>query len=402
MRAPQASPLNKDGEVEAPVAAATFKAICQFMGITAKAGKATVGAVELLSQICAPALGSKAMRAEVFCQAMKQLTENPVKASRARGVIMLTVMLGCLKVPEEILEVLQRFIAEGPKGWVDFSIQAIRRTQASSARLQPPCAYELRIAKQKSVVRVPVLVDMVEGRNHKARLDGASRMMEWVEEIAAAEGIKSTEGWSVFIERAGHLESLRGASQAGTVVMDTVSKLDIKGLTGVSFFTFRKEIFSKDVSYTEDPVETQLIYNQLCFNLACARLVPKKKDDYTMLAALIYYCEHGHDVDQAAMEACTTRYLPDSFLSSVPLKKFYKGLEKEHAKADYSRKSYGKTQAQAVLIRYTLDNLSRAEGFSAGGYALNFVQQDAKTALAALKDWQKDMIPGSRAGGGKK
>ena len=47
---------------------------------------------------------------------MKQLTENPSKASRARGVILLTLIIGCYGPSKVLLPTVRKFIADGPPG----------------------------------------------------------------------------------------------------------------------------------------------------------------------------------------------------------------------------------------------------------------------------------------------
>ena len=86
-----------------------------------------------------------------------------------------------------------------------------------------------------------------------ARLDAASVMSEWVIEIAEKVGIKNTYGWSIFIDRFGKLESLRGAGNKGLHVMDVISKIDQQmsqagqkdSLDITGQLSFRKELFAK-------------------------------------------------------------------------------------------------------------------------------------------------------------
>ena len=87
---------------------------------------------------------------------MKQLTDNPSKQSRARGVILLTLMLGCFAPSPKLLPTLRKFIADGPPGYIPYQELLLKRTLFNGTRKEPPCSLELASAKRKQIMRVQV------------------------------------------------------------------------------------------------------------------------------------------------------------------------------------------------------------------------------------------------------
>lgn len=58
--------------------------------------------------------------------------------------------------------------------------------------MQPPCSLEFEAVKRKQIMRVRVITDLVTKAAVTARLDSASVMNEWVQEIGAKVGMKDT------------------------------------------------------------------------------------------------------------------------------------------------------------------------------------------------------------------
>lgn len=103
---------------------------------------------------------------------MKQLTNNPAKGSRARGVILLCLIIGCYAPSGKLIPTLRKFIDDGPPGFRPYMNLLLRRTLHNGPRSEPPCSLELNAAKRKMLMRIVVATDlMVPERQATARCD---------------------------------------------------------------------------------------------------------------------------------------------------------------------------------------------------------------------------------------
>ena len=114
------------------------------------------------------------LRDETYCQVMKQMTNNPAVSSRARGTILLTLMVGSYLPSGKLMPTVRKFIADGPSGYVSYSNMLLGRTLHNGARFEPPCCFELSSAKRKQIMRLPVKTDCITKSMTQARLDPVS------------------------------------------------------------------------------------------------------------------------------------------------------------------------------------------------------------------------------------
>eukprot|EP00039_Didymoeca_costata_P011677 m.164983 g.164983 ORF g.164983 m.164983 type:complete len:504 (+) comp15251_c0_seq4:224-1735(+) len=360
-----------------------FIYICRWMGITAKVGKGQESTMKTAAMIVTPGLVEEDLRDETFCQIMKQLSGNPSKNSRARGVILITLVLGCYTPSDKLIPTLRKFIDDGPPGYALYQNVLLRRTTYNGSRAEPPCTLELQAAKRKLFLRVSVMTDMMTGKQVTARLDPASVNAEWVEEIAMKEGIKNHESFSIFVDRFNNLRSLRGAGGKGMHVMDIVSKIDQAaekksslpgqsqqdlGRLGGQLY-FRADLFKKNADYEGDPKGTEIIYHQIQAGIRSGEFVCKNNDEYLELAAMMYYIEFGDDVDARRVEVCLIHWFPAS-MAEKDIQKNIASVEKLHAKAIYQREGYSKTKTQAIVINKALAYWGQDNSFVPGTMVL--------------------------------
>ena len=87
------------------------------MGITAVVGKDdSIGTLDFAAEIIKPGIYDPEMRDEIYLQLMKQMTDNPAKLSRAKGVILLALVCGCFNPSDALLPIVKTFIDDGQSG----------------------------------------------------------------------------------------------------------------------------------------------------------------------------------------------------------------------------------------------------------------------------------------------
>jgi len=370
-----------------------FVRICQWMGITAVVGKDdSIGTLDFAAEIIKPGIYDPEMRDEIYLQLMKQMTDNPAKLSRAKGVILLALVCGCFNPSDALLPIVKTFIDDGPPGFRAYLLNLITRTGANGARTEPPCMLEFLAAKRKQIMRVGVTTDLMlsqealhsfvttttgtdfgpMGYIPSARLDPASTNREWVEQIARQEGITDSFGFSIYLDRFGTLTSLHGSGGQGNHIMDAISKIDAKSrkvdptkkfVNIEKQLSFRKEFFAKDHDSMKDPVATAKIFHQIQAGIKSGLYKPKSDAKYNEMCAQFYYVDNGDDMEQSYLEAGLKNWLPAAAQSDKRIAE----VEKIHAKADFTRKSWNATQVQGLLISFAIEEWGQVNSFSSDG-----------------------------------
>ncbi|XP_063242397.1 myosin-VIIa-like isoform X2 [Bacillus rossius redtenbacheri] len=297
------------------------------------------------------------LRDEIYCQICKQLTNNPTKASYARGWILLSLCVGCFPPSETFVNYLKEFIREGPVGYAPYCEARLERTLANGTRLQPPSWVELQATKYKNPIEIPVI--FMDGSVKKLTADSATTAAELTEQLCQNIQLKDQFGFSLFIALFDKVSSLGNGQEH---VMDAISQCEqyakeqgAPERAAPWKMYFRKEVFSPWHDPAEDAVATNLIYHQVVRGVKCGEYRCDKESDIAMMAAQQFYVEYGSRFDTTLISNVLPNYIPDQFLKSggeYAVSRWEKSVVEAYKKCYYVKEKTSDIKAKEDVVTY--------------------------------------------------
>ncbi|KAL0848961.1 hypothetical protein ABMA28_013349 [Loxostege sticticalis] len=260
----------------------------------------------------------KELRDEIYCQLCKQLTNNPSKASHARGWILLSLCVGCFPPSERFVKYLRSFLREGPPGYAPYCEGRLIRTFKNGTRTQPPSWLELQATKTKKPILLTVT--LMDESMKTVQSDSATTSEEICQQIADSIGMTDTFGFSLYITLYDKVLSL---GSEGEHIMDAISQCEQfakeQGTPEKSApwrLFLRKEVFTPWHNPSDDPVATNLIYCQVAKGVKFGEYRCDSEKDLAMIAAQQHYVEYGPKIDPNVLRKVIVNYIPNQFIQS--------------------------------------------------------------------------------------
>ncbi|RDD41603.1 Myosin-VIIa [Trichoplax sp. H2] len=303
----------------------------------------------------------KDLRDEIYCQLCKQLTENHLKSSYARGWILMSLCLGCFTPSSKLEKYLVCFIREGPAGYAPYCEERLNRTYANGARQQPPCWLELQATKLKEPINIPLT--FMDGTNTTATADSATTAKELCAQLAQKKSMKEKFGFSLYIALHDKVSCLGSGDDH---VMDAVAQCEVYAReqgyperhTPWRMF-FRKEIFAPWQNGTNDPVSTNLIYYQIIRGVQHGEYKCDKDEELAEIAAQQYYIEYGGHLKKDKLCEMLDNYIPKSSLQgtkqSKVIDKWAMMVSNSFKKAYYTQNRIERQQVKEGLVNFAMN-----------------------------------------------
>ncbi|XP_067668448.1 myosin-VIIa-like isoform X2 [Haliotis asinina] len=203
------------------MACRTFTAIQQFMGDAHL--KDSVTDIELANRwIVEPASRSRYLRDEVFCQVIKQLTNNSNKSSEERGWLLM-LMLATTAIPGDgLYDEAQKFVRSSPLPIAKLCSERLERAKNHGCRLWPPHPAEHDMLSRKlSTVRVKVYIP--DNTCQTIDVTSVTRIIDIKREVCTRLGLKTWEEYSLFMSFQDSVHSL----QANEYYFDALSHAEM-------------------------------------------------------------------------------------------------------------------------------------------------------------------------------
>ncbi|XP_049629050.1 unconventional myosin-VIIb [Suncus etruscus] len=180
------------------IACQIFIAILRYMGDYPARQAWT--SLYLSDQIFSFALKDTALQDEVYCQILKQLTNNNSGYSEERGWQLLWLCTGLFAPGKTLLPHVQKFIdTRRRKSLAPDCSRRIQRVLRLGVRKQPPHQVEVE-AMEKNVTRICHKIFLPNDTNEMLEIGSSTRVREVCENVASRLKLGSWDGCSLFIK----------------------------------------------------------------------------------------------------------------------------------------------------------------------------------------------------------
>ncbi|ESO98886.1 hypothetical protein LOTGIDRAFT_213685 [Lottia gigantea] len=253
---------------------------------------------ELTDQIFEPALRIEILRDEIFCQIMKQLTDNKNRVSEERGWELMWLAAGCFNPSANLLKELTKFLSTRHNPIVNDCMMRLQKSLRNGPRKYPPHQVEVEAIQHKTT-QILHKVYFPDDSDEAFEVESSTRAKDFCQNISTKLGLRSPEGFSLFVKIADKVISV----PEGDFFFDFVRHLTDwirkarparEGATPQFTYQvfFMKKLWTNTVPGKDVNADTIFHFHQEMPKLLrgyhkCTR------EDAAQLAALIYRVKHG-------------------------------------------------------------------------------------------------------------
>lgn len=171
-----------------------FNLILKYMG-DLPSGKTTIDT----DLIFGPAINDELVRDEVYCQLMRQLTENRIQVSEERGWELMWLATGVMLPSSQLLKELNEFLKTRTHLFAKESLQRIQKTLKNGSRSYPPYIIEVEAIQHKTI-DIYHKVYFPDDSDEAFNIESSTKAGDLVQDITSRLKLKSSEGFSLFVK----------------------------------------------------------------------------------------------------------------------------------------------------------------------------------------------------------
>ncbi|XP_052784094.1 myosin-VIIa-like isoform X2 [Mya arenaria] len=175
----------------------SFNAIQMYMGEMTRKPEFPLEADMLNECVIDLAMRNRYLRDEIFCQVMKQLTENPNRLSEERGWQLLWLLLTCTYPQADLFDELEMFLRTHPNVFAKRCLPKLHATKSEGCRYTPPhqLEYEALANKHPSIEFHVLFPDQTK---QKIEVDSSTRMCDIHTNIVKKLQLKTGDEYGLF------------------------------------------------------------------------------------------------------------------------------------------------------------------------------------------------------------
>jgi myosin-7 len=249
------------------------------------------------------------LRDEVYCQLVRQTTNNPKPDQQQRGWELLALCSISFPPGKMLYKYLQAFMKVAMAdsvvgGMAAWALNSLRHTKLNGPRRLAPSALEIHAVRnlQNIVCRIYFL----DGQAKAIAIESTWTAHDAIAELAQKLNLRDTDGWSLFETTPQSEHFIRGQEYIGDILAEweaakrtsmqmtkyTTMSRRSSGPTSAlgggddARFVFRKRLFKNPREIPTDPVEYGLIYAQAVHSVTCMDEFPVNERVALQLAGL--------------------------------------------------------------------------------------------------------------------
>ncbi|XP_068620960.1 myosin-VIIa-like isoform X2 [Battus philenor] len=174
-----------------------FHGIQKYMGDSPAPKPRSV--TEYTDEIFKSALNQPSLRDEVYCQIMKQLTNNRIQLSEERGWELMWLVTGVFTCGQPLIKELVEFLKTRPHPIAKECLKRVFKTQKHGPRMYPPYIVEVEAIQHRSM-QIYHKVYFPDDTDEAFEVDSSTKARDLCEQITGRLNLKNSDGFSLFVK----------------------------------------------------------------------------------------------------------------------------------------------------------------------------------------------------------